>query len=70
MFKFLHVLCGRIDATDALGNGLLNRTPTDDDSIDLVAAAYDMHAEYRERDDVTESRVTGLEPELRAWSEA
>ncbi|WP_338729052.1 hypothetical protein [Haladaptatus sp. DJG-WS-42] len=70
VFKFLHVLCGRVDATAALGIGFLNRAPTDEDSIDLVSAAYDVHAEFRERDDVTESRVIGLEPELRAWSEA
>lgn len=68
--RFVHMLSGRVIATDDLGVFLVDSTATDDRVVDAVAGFCDARIEVRAADggeDAFEASVEGLEAHDGAW---
>lgn len=67
--RFLHVLTGRIIATDDLGVFLIDSTRQDERTVETLGRFCDGHVEVRPGDtDRLETRVTGLSDQPAEWA--
>lgn len=66
--RFLHMLTGRIIATDDLGVFVIDSTTQDPRTVETMSRFCDGHVEVRDADEGLELRVTGLDDQPATWS--
>jgi|AntDeeMetagen681_2_1112603.scaffolds.fasta_scaffold04151_2 KaiC/GvpD/RAD55 family RecA-like ATPase len=69
VFRFLHILTGRISAADALGFGTLDADAHDDQTVNTIRQLFDGLVETRTGADGREARVLGLPDTPTDWTE-
>ncbi|WP_323676592.1 recombinase RecA [Halorubellus sp. PRR65] len=67
VFRFLHILTGRISAADALGFGTLDADAHDDQTVNTIRQLFDGLVETRTGEHGRERRVLGLPDSVREW---
>lgn len=68
VFRFLHILTGRISAADGLGFGTLDADAHDDQTVSTIRQLFDGLAETRTTDGGREHRVVGLQEDDSDWT--
>lgn len=66
--RFLHMLTGRIIATDDLGVFVIDSTTRDARIVETMSRFCDGHVEVRDADGATELRVDGLDDQPAEWT--
>lgn len=69
VFRFLHILTGRISAADALGFGTLDADAHDDQTVNTIRQLFDGLVETRAGENGRELRVRGLPEAPTEWRE-
>lgn len=69
VFRFLHILTGRISAADGLGFGTLDADAHDDQTVNTIRQLYDGLIETRAGSNGRELRVRGLPGGTTDWTE-
>lgn len=69
VFRFLHILTGRISAADALGLGTLDADAHDDQTVNTIRQLFDGLVETRTGAASREARVLGLPDAPTDWRE-
>jgi KaiC/GvpD/RAD55 family RecA-like ATPase len=67
VFRFLHVLTGRIDAVDAVALFTIDSTAHDDETMTTLGPLFDGTIEHRRGEDGTEIRFAGLPETPDGW---
>jgi len=68
VFRFLHILTGRISAADGLGFGTLDADAHDDQTVSTIRQLFDGLVETRTADAGREHRVVGLQGANGDWT--
>jgi hypothetical protein len=69
VFRFLHILTGRISAADALGFGTLDADAHEDQTVNTIRQLFDGLVETRTGDQGRERRVLGLPDSPSDWEQ-
>lgn len=67
VFRFLHILTGRVSAADALGLFVMNDRAHDDQTRHTVRQLFDFHVETRRRPEGRSFRVRGVDRSPDGW---
>lgn len=67
VFRFLHILTGRISAADALGFGTMDADAHDEQTVNTIRQLFDGLVETRTGETGRERRVLGLPDAPRDW---